>query len=71
MIKTWGKSGHQEIPLISLVADFSRLKKVKYATFSGTGIILFFQLVKSNEFGNYVIKPNPNLALGIVAKKFG
>ena len=25
MIKTWGKSGHREIPLISLLADFSWL----------------------------------------------
>ena len=68
MIKTWGKLGHQEIPLISLLADFSRLWK---AAFFGPRIILFFQFVKSSEFGNYVIKSNPKLATGILAKNFG
>ena len=39
--------------------------------FSGPGIIFFYQFVKSNEFGNYVIKSNPNLAPGILAKNLG
>ena len=71
MIKTWGKSGHQEIPFISLLADFRIFHGCNFLTFSGPWIILFFKFVKSNEFGNYVIKSNSNLVPDILAKKFG
>ena len=56
----WGKLGHMEIPLISLLADSSRSKNNSH-----------FRFVKSDKSGNLAIKSDPSLVFGILAINFG